>query len=207
MIKTLSILGIGGHAKVVIDSAKLNGFDVDCLYDDDPLKINSFFFDVKIKGPIDNKVIGNSIFAIGNNKIRKKLSDIVYKANWVTIIHPSAIISRDVEIGEGTIIMAGVVIQAGTKVGKHCIINTSSCLDHDCKIGNFVHVAPNCGLAGSVSVEDGTFIGIGTSIIPNKNIGKWSTVGAGSVVINDLPDFCTAVGLPARVIKYNNEKE
>jgi sugar O-acyltransferase (sialic acid O-acetyltransferase NeuD family) len=203
-MNNISIFGIGGHAKVIIEAAKLNGFIVESLYDDDIKKINSTLTDKKIIVPIDKNFTGYSVIAIGNNKIRKLISDRVPKANWQTIIHPSAIISKDVLIGEGTVIMAGAIIQCGTKIGKHCIINTGACVDHDCVIGDFVHIAPNCGLAGGVSIGDGAFIGIGSSIIPNMNIGKWTTVGAGSVVINDLPDYCTAVGLPAKPIKFHN---
>jgi sugar O-acyltransferase (sialic acid O-acetyltransferase NeuD family) len=206
MRSNISIFGIGGHAKVIIESALLNGFIIDCIYDDDLQKLNSNFGEIIISGPIDVNFIGSLVIAIGNNKIRKLISDRVPKANWKTIIHPSAIISKDVLIGEGTVIMAGAIIQPGTKIGKHCIINTGACVDHDCVIGDFVHIAPNCGLAGGISIGDGTFVGIGSSIIPNMKIGKWANVGAGSVVINDLPDYCTAVGLPAKPIKFQNEK-
>jgi acetyltransferase EpsM len=103
--------------------------------------------------------------------------------------------------------MAGAIIQTGTKIGKHSIINTGACIDHDCIIGDFVHIAPNCSLAGGVSVGEGTFFGIGSSIIPNKTIGRWTNVGAGSVIITDQPDNCTTLGIPAKPIKFNNEQK
>ena len=207
MNNNISIFGIGGHAKVIIESAILSGFIVDSLYDDDIQKVNTNFGNINIKGPIDENFIGSSIIAIGDNKTRKKISIKSSKASWVTIIHPSAIISKDVLIGEGTVVMAGVIIQSCAKIGKHCILNTGTCIDHDCVIDDYVHIAPKCGLAGSVSVGEGTFIGIGSSIIPNKTIGKWSIIGAGSVVISNQPDYCTSVGVPANPIKFNNEKK
>jgi sugar O-acyltransferase (sialic acid O-acetyltransferase NeuD family) len=203
----ISILGVGGHAKVILELAKLNGLIIECLFDDDFQKFNSIFEDKKINGPIDVNLAGPLVIAIGDNKARKLINDRVLNADWQTIIHPSAIISKNVDIGEGSVIMAGVIIQPGTRIGKHCIINTGACVDHDCIIGDFVHIAPNCSLAGGVSVGEGTFIGIGSSIIPNKTIGSWTNVGAGSVIITDQPDNCTTLGVPAKPIKFNNEQK
>jgi len=206
MRSNISIFGIGGHAKVIIESALLNGFIIDCIYDDDLQKVNSNFGEIIISGPIDVNFIGSLVIAIGNNKIRKQISDRFSIANWQTIIHPSAIISKDVIIGEGSVVMAGAIIQTGTKIGKHSIINTGACIDHDCIIADFVHIGPNSSLAGGVSVGEGTFIGIGSSIIPNRTIGRWTKVGAGSVIITDQPDNCTTLGIPAKPIKFNNEQ-
>lgn len=199
--KGLTILGSGGHAKVIIDCAISCGYAIDSLHDDDFNKLNSIIGGYRITGPINTSFKGNLIIAIGDNLTRKNISIKFVKANSTTIIHPSAIISKDVFIGDGSVIMAGVIIQAGTRIGKHCIINTGACIDHDCIIGDFVHIAPNCSLAGGVSVGEGTFIGIGSSIIQNKTIGKWTNVGAGSVIITDQPDNCTTLGVPAKPIK------
>ncbi|NQV78290.1 MAG: acetyltransferase [Lutibacter sp.] len=207
MNKILSLLGAGGHAKVVIEAAKLSGFLVDFLYDDDPLKSDTNYGDNKVIGNIDVNFTGSLIIAIGNNKIRKLLFTRISKANWQIIAHPTAIISKDVFIGKGSVIMAGAIIQPGTRIGKHCIINTGVCVDHDCIIGDFVHIAPNCSLAGGVSVGEGTFIGIGSCIVPNITIGSWTNVGAGSVIIKDQPDNCTTLGVPAKPIKFNNEQK
>jgi sugar O-acyltransferase (sialic acid O-acetyltransferase NeuD family) len=204
---SLSIFGIGGHSKVVIDVAKLIGVSISSFFDDNPLSHNTEFCDVKVIGSILDFIEGNAIIAIGDNKSRKIIVERVSKASWQTIIHPSAIISKDVVIGEGSVIMAGAIIQTGTKIGKHSIINTGACIDHDCIIGDFVHIAPNCSLAGGVSVGEGTFIGIGSSIIPNKTIGSWTNVGAGSVIIADQPSNCTTLGIPAKPIKFNNEQK
>lgn len=201
----MNIFGVGGHAKVVINAAILSGYTIVGLYDDDDIKHNSNFCGFKVKGFIDSTIIGSAIIAIGDNKVRRQISNRAHKAEWQTIIHPSAIISPDVEIGVGTIIMAGVLIQPGTKIGKHCIINTGACIDHDCKIGDYVHISPNCALAGGVSIQEGTFIGIGSSVIPYKTIGKWTIIGAGSVVIKDIPDFCTSVGVPSKLVRFNHE--
>ncbi len=205
MNSVLSLIGFGGHAKVLIDIAKLNGISLKFLYDDDIRKQNLSYDSVIIQVPVDYSLTGNVIIAIGDNLIRKSISIKAVNAHWTSIIHPSAIIANDVFIGEGTVIMAGVIIQAGSKIGRHCIINSGSCIDHDCLLDDFVHIAPNAALAGGVTIGEGCLIGIGSSIIPNIRIGKWTTIGAGSAVIFDIPDFSIAVGVPASVKKIKNE--
>lgn len=201
----MNILGIGGHAKVVIDAAIQSGNKIMAVYDDDKSTHGTAFCNFEVKGSIDNSIQGKAIVAIGNNVVRQIINKRLTQVRWKTIIHPTAIISDDVEIGEGSVIMAGAIIQPGTKIGRHCIINTGACIDHDCNIGNYVHIAPNCGVAGGVTIGEGVFVGIGTSITQYLNIGNWSTVGAGSVVIKDIPSNCTAVGVPAKPIKFHNE--
>jgi acetyltransferase EpsM len=203
--KSLSILGSGGHASVIIDAAELSGFKIEYLFDDDINKWDSHLENYIVKGPISDSSSEYSIIAIGDNKIRRNVCLKKSGTKWATIIHPSSIISKNVIIGEGTVIMAGVIIQSGAKIGKHCILNTGVCIDHDCILDDFVHISPKCGLAGSVFIGEGTSVGIGSSIIPNVSIGKWSVIGAGSVVITDLPDYCTAIGVPSKAIKFQNE--
>ena len=101
--------------------------------------------------------------------------------------------------------MAGAIVQPGAKIGRHCIINTGACVDHDCIIEDFVHIGPNSALAGGVTVGEGTFVGIGSSVVPYVTIGKWSTIGAGSAVITDIPDNCMAAGVPALIKKILND--
>lgn len=98
-------------------------------------------------------------------------------------------------------IMQNAVVQSSSKIGKHCIINTSASIDHDCLIEDFVHISPNSALCGNVKVGEGTWIGAGSTIIPGVKIGKWSIIGAGSVVTKDIPDYSLAVGNRCRVIK------
>lgn len=205
MSKIISIFGSGGHAKVVIESALLNNFKIDCLFDDDFNKFNLNFGQYIISGPIDVNHKGPLIIAIGNNEIRKQISVRVSKANWLTVIHPAAIISNDVLICEGSVVMAGGIIQPGNRIGKHCIINTGACIDHDCYIGDYVHISPKVTLSGGVSVGEGTHIGVNACVIPGIKIGKWVTIGAGSVIISDVPDYAVIVGNPGKVIKYNYE--
>jgi sugar O-acyltransferase (sialic acid O-acetyltransferase NeuD family) len=203
----MNLLGVGGHAKVVIDAARMSGRQVVAVYDDAVSTHSTLFCGYNVEGSIDADLVGEAIIAIGNNAVRHEISMRLSHINWQTIIHPSAIIAEDVEIGEGSVVMAGAIVQTGTKIGRHCIINTGATVDHDCVLGDFVHIAPNCAIAGGVNLGDGSFIGIGSSVVQYKSIGEWSTIGAGSVVIHDIPSMCTAVGAPAVAIKFHNKYE
>ena len=101
----------------------------------------------------------------------------------------------------GSVVFAGTIIQPDVAIGKHVIINTSASIDHDCNIGDFVHIAPGCHLAGNVQVKRGSFLGVGTTVIPNITINEWTTVGAGSNVITSLKGNDIYVGNPAKRIK------
>ena len=141
------------------------------------------------------------VLGIGNNAIRQKL-DLAITADFVKAIHPNSILAIGSEhIGAGTVIMAGVIVNTGTKVGRHAILNTSSSIDHECVIEDFVHVSPNATLCGNVSVGEGSHIGAGATIIQGITVGKWATIGAGAVVIRDVPDYAVVVGNPARTIR------
>lgn len=203
MNKTIDIIGFGGHSKVILDLAKFNNYNVFNFHDENK-KLDKTSKEYNILNTIIIENITNdTIIAIGNNHVRQKLSIELSFSNFIILKHPSAIIGNDVQIGIGTVIMAGVIIQPGTKIGKHCIINTGACIDHDVVIQDFVHIAPRCSIAGGVEIGEGTFLGIGTIVINNIKIGSWSIIGAGSVVVKDLISNITAVGNPAHIIKYH----
>lgn len=202
----MNILGTGGHARVVLDIVKRIMSPIR-VFDDDRAKIGSEYFGYRIEGQISDSISGSSVIAIGNNKIRREISNRLLKTVWGTLIHPNVIIAEDVYIGEGSVIMAGAILQPGVVIGRHCIINTGAIIDHDCVIEDFAHIAPNSSLAGGVCVGEGTLIGIGSSVFQNVRIGSWTTLGAGSVVIEDIPSNCTAVGVPARPIKFHDVKD
>lgn len=161
----LYILGVGGHFKVILEMAILSGYNVVGIYDDNPDTHNREYYGIQVYGSIDMIKGCSSVIAIGNNKVRKDICSRLDNISWQKIIHPSAIISKDVKIGDGTVIMAGAIVQKGANIGKHCIINTGTCIDHDCQIEDYVHVAPNSTLAGGVKIEEGVFVGIGSSIM------------------------------------------
>lgn len=199
------IIGAGGHGQVVLDCLKALSFDIGGFLDDNIALFGNVINGVEVLGGVElaKKLDGLFVVAIGDNLTRKKILERINLARekFVRVIHPSSIIGSNVEIGEGTMIISGVIVNTYSKIGAHVILNTSSSVDHHSIIEDFVHIAPGVHTGGNVKVEEGAFIGIGASIIPGIKIGKWSIVGAGSVVTKDVPDYATAVGNPARVIK------
>ncbi|GAF65026.1 putative acetyltransferase [Bacillus sp. TS-2] len=199
----LLIIGASGHGKVVADIAiKMNKWNTIAFLDDNESLKSSFGLQVLGQSnEVRSYVNDYDIFvAIGNNKIREKISNDIDSLNirMPILIHPNAVISEDVKIDSGSVIMAGVVINASTKIGKGCIINTSSSLDHDNMIGDYVHVSPGAHLAGNVTVGNETWIGIGTSVSNNLSIVEECKIGAGAVVVNSILEHGTYVGIPAK---------
>jgi len=205
MNKRLIIIGASGHGKVVADIAqKMNKWEkIEFLDDNEEIEVA---LGLKVVGKLTDieKFINNSdvFVAIGDNATREKVFSKfeIIGATIPTLIHPSSIIGTDVNIGPGTVIMAGVVINCCTTIGKGCIINTSSSIDHDNVIDDFVHISPGARLAGTVKVGRLTWIGIGASIIHNLFVTDKCTIGAGSVVLSNIYLQGIYVGTPSKVI-------
>lgn len=194
----LVIVGASGHGKVIADIALKCGYEDIVFLDDDESIKECAGFPVIGQTEQVTKIDGDKVVAIGNAEIREKIQN---KIKTVTLIHPDAVISRRVEIGEGTVVMAGAVINSDVKIGKGCIINTCASVDHDCVIGDFVHVSVGVHIAGTCEIGNRTWIGIGSVVSNNINICKDCVIGAGAVVIKDLEEKGTYVGGPARKIK------
>ncbi len=194
----MNLYGASGHAKVVIDILKRSGKSIHVIIDDNPDIKEILGIDVlqKSNGDLTNEEF---IITVGNNKTRKKITERL-NANYGKAIHPDSIIDSTVKIDDGTVIMAGVVINSSSNIDKHCIVNTSASIDHDCVLKDFVHISPNATICGGIQIGEGTHIGAGAIIIPNIKIGKWCTIGAGAVIIKDVPDGVTVVGNPGRVV-------
>jgi acetyltransferase EpsM len=206
MENKIVLFGASGHCKVIIDILQNCNATIGLIIDDNPMLGSVLGNTILSSGKVEISTLDNIIVSIGNNKIRKYVVSRL-KGTFSTAIHPKSTISNYVKIDVGTVIMAGVIINPEVEVGKHCILNTAAVIEHDCIIGNFVHVSPNVSLAGGVHVGEGTHIGIGATIIQGIKIGKWVSIGAGAVIINDIPDFTIVVGNPGKVIKYNKENE
>jgi sugar O-acyltransferase (sialic acid O-acetyltransferase NeuD family) len=213
MKEKILIYGASGHAKVVIDIVEQQGrYEIAFLVDDDLSLKGLEFFGYQVLGGKDELLTATdppqkAIVAIGSNAARQKVSAWLSGNGYerVTAVHPSAQISRGVKIGSGSVVMAGVCINADAVVGEDVIINTRASIDHDCTIADGVHLAPGVTICGTVAVGDGSFVGAGATVIPNLTIGKKVIVGAGAVVIHDIPDGVTVVGNPVRVIEGNFE--
>ncbi len=193
------LYGASGHAKVIIDILKANHIEIEGLVDDNP-NINELLGYPVFHGRED---ISPLIISIGDNKIRQMIA---HKLNveFGTAIHPSAMISPYAIVREGSVIMQGAVVQSCACIGKHCIVNTGVSVDHECVIGDYVHISPHSTLCGNVHVGEGCWIGAGTTVLPGVKVGKWSVIGAGSVVAKDIPDGVLAVGNRCKTIKTLN---
>lgn len=140
--------------------------------------------------------------AIGNNSVRHLKTEqlVAVGAKLVSLEHPAATISRYAAIGVGTLVCAGVVVNADTVIGRGAILNTGCSVDHDCSLGDFVHISPGARLAGNVQVESFSWIGIGASVRQSIRIGSRVIVGAGAAVVSDVADSMTVVGVPAKIM-------
>ncbi|RGY97689.1 acetyltransferase [Clostridium sp. AM58-1XD] len=140
------------------------------------------------------------IVATGSNDLRdKKISRLIsMERPLATVIHPTAVISPSAKIAGGCTILANAVVHTNAVVGTGCIINTAAVIEHDCIIEDFVNICPNASMAGHTQIGRKSFLGIGSTIIDGIRIGKEAVVGAGAVVIRNVPDFTTVVGVPAK---------
>ncbi len=198
------VFGAGGHAKVIIGTLLELGMNVEGLFDDRSEIWGDKILGVEILGPISEgaRLSGCAgIIAIGDNTTRARIAQLLNGWRWIKAVHPRAWIHSSTELGPGTIVLAGAMVQPNVRIGEHCIINTGATIDHDCALGDFIHIAPGVHVGGNVFLGDGSFVGIGGVIIPGICIGEWVTVGAGSVVIEDVPSYSTVAGVPAKTIR------
>lgn len=192
------LYGASGHGQVIKEIAEDNNIKIEGFLDDN-LLIEEFLNYPVLHTPPKNTI--EVIISIGENVSRKMVAERNPTFIYPTLIHPKTFISRYSSVDIGTVIMPGVSVNAGTKIGKHCIINTNASVDHNCFIEDFVHICPNVSLAGDVYIGENSHIGIGSCVIQGIKIGKNCTIGAGSVIINNIPDNATVVGNPGRIIK------
>jgi sugar O-acyltransferase (sialic acid O-acetyltransferase NeuD family) len=202
------VFGASGHAKVVIDILeRMKGVKVAFVVDDAEGARGRKLCGYPVIGGRDALLANRrraraGIVAIGDNGARARVAEWLAQQGFraASAIHPAAAIARGVEIGDGTVVMAGAVINSEARIGRHAIINTGATLDHDCAIGDCAHIAPGCNLCGEVSVGAGTLLGVGTCVIPCVRIGAGVVVGAGSTVLRDIPDGARMAGSPCRPV-------
>lgn len=201
------IIGHGGHSKVVADIIRsTKGLRIIGFLDNKYERIH--VINSLIHGPVDAAIQMREeyqsvkfIMAIGDNRTRKSIVEMldIPSEHFLTIIHSTASISPSAIIGYGSVVMPQAVINADVVIGNHCIINSASVVEHDSLLEDYVHLCPKSAIAGTVKLGEGSFVGSGATIIPNKKIGEWATIGAGATVIDHLPANCLAVGTPAKM--------
>ncbi len=203
MENSIILFGASGHGKVIIDILQSNSYPIELVVDDNPKTETLLGIPVVNSSDFDFTRIQNMIISIGNNKIRKAISE-KFKVNYINAIHSTVILSKNSKLGLGTVIMAGAIVNPNVIIGNHCIINTGAIIEHDCCVADYVHISPGVSLAGNVTIGEGSHIGIGACVLPGVKIGRWATIGAGTVVLKDVPDYVTAVGNPSRLLNRNH---
>tara|TARA_B100000886_G_scaffold337991_1_gene299886 strand:- start:775 stop:1437 length:663 start_codon:yes stop_codon:yes gene_type:complete len=217
-MKNIIIFGAGGHSKVIVDIIeKLEKYNIVGIVDKYKCK-GELFFDYKIIG-IEEEIdmlmndynIQCGVIGVGDNSIRKKVFETVSRKyprfNFETLIHPKSNIGIGVKLGDGSVVMSGVSINANTTIGNHCIINTNSSVDHDCNLGNYVSLAPNSAVGGNVNIGNYSFLGMGSNVLHNITIGKNNVIGASSLVVKDIGDFVLGYGVPFKKVRKVNLNE
>ena len=199
-MRRLAIIGASGHGKVIADIARKIGYCEIVFFDDDESIHECGGYSLVGKSSEAGTIDADVIVGIGNAGVRKRIQKSIPDEKLVTLIHPDAVIAEDVEIGAGTVVMAGAVINPGVRIGKGCIINTCSSVDHDCDVGDYVHISVGSHLCGTVSVGSGTWIGAGATVSNNVSICSDSMIGAGAVIVKNIDSAGTYMGVPARRI-------
>ena len=195
----ICLIGGGGHAVVIYEAAVLARCEIVGFYDDRqsgaPMHDHAEWI-----GPVaeaSETPVAPRLLAIGSLSIRRRFIQ-EFTANYATVLHPSSIVSPLASFEYGTFVGAGAIVNPNARVGQHAIINTRSIVEHDCVLGTNVHLCPGAALGGSVHVGHDTMIGLNASVKPGVHIGNGCTVGAGAVVVTDVPDGETVAGVPAR---------
>lgn len=209
----VALIGDGGHSKVIRDLIhELPGCKVVALLDDkyERMALTGGVYRGPLKAVpqlIERYPDLKFVAAVGSNGIRKSIVERLGlpSERYLTLVHPTAVVSRSASIGPGTVVMAHAAVQADARVGCHSIINTGSIVEHDNQLGDYVHAAPRAALTGSVYAGEGALIGAGAVVIPGISIGEWAVIGAGAAVIRPVPAHSTAVGVPATIVSVEKE--
>lgn len=212
------VIGSSGHAGVALDAIeRCGGYEVAGLVDTFR-RAGETAHGYPVIGteeglPAFFRERGNcaAVIAIGDNfqrrRVRDRLRELVPGIAFVTIVHPNACVSPRATVAEGAMLLAGSIVCAGARVGEGCLLNTGSSLDHDGDMDAFSSLGPGAVLGGNVRVGECSAVAIGATVLQGRRIGAHSVIGAGSVVLGDMPDHCVAYGVPARIVRERRPGE
>lgn len=206
------IVGVGGLGRecsewLVDINADRRTFNVLGFIDDDASKHGAISHDLPVLGGADwlasrsGKVA--AIIGIGSARVKHTMTERLrtHVSSFPVLRHPQAVIGDHVAIGEGTVVCPGVILTTDITIGRFVTLNFGLTVGHDSTVGDYVTLAPGVHLSGYSRIGEGCDLGAGVITIPGMSVGEWTIVGAGAVVAQPLPANCTAVGVPARVIK------
>jgi len=212
------IIGASGHGRVVADIVEQAGRYRIVGWIDRSIAAGEQVMGYPVLGVEDilpsmlaRGELAGALVAIGDNFVRARVVERIAQRcpdlNWVQAIHPASSIARGVETGPGTVVMAGAVLNPGVRTGAFCVVNTGASADHDCVLEDYSSLAPGAVLGGNVHLGTCSAVSLGAGVIHGRRIGAHTVVGAGAVVLQDLPDHVVAYGVPARTIRPRQEGE
>lgn len=204
----LVIAGTGGHSESIFDLTQTLGHEVIGFLDNmtHETKWNGIpvFKNINFLGTLKSFGI---VVAVGNGHLREKIVTEILETfkdvHFPTMVHPSAVVSASTKIGQGTVLLPFSHIGPKSTVGDFCIINTHSSVEHNSKVGSYVSIAPGVNMGGDVTIQDHTFIGIGSKVLDKIQIGEDSIIGGGSFLNKSMPNKVVAYGCPASVVREN----
>jgi sugar O-acyltransferase (sialic acid O-acetyltransferase NeuD family) len=208
MKQSIIVVGAGGHASVVADAILVSGSNIIGFTDSDPCRHGASLYGLSVLGDDeqvlsryqpDNLMLANGIGGIRTTERRRMVQTRLQDSGWrfVTVCHPSAIVSPRANIAESVQLFAGSIVQIGAVIGAGSIVNTGAVVEHDCDIGEYVHVAPGALLCGNVKVGEHSHVGAGAVVRQGVQLGPNTIVGAGAVVVENFSG-CLLTGIPAR---------
>lgn len=213
-MRDLVLIGGGAHARVVAEAARaMRTFRLIGFVDPDPAADATtlglpHLGDDTVLGAYPDADLCLAFGAVGSDDRRMRVAVRLTREGrrFAVVVHPSAIVSPAAVVECGAFIGAGAIVQCGARVGAHVVVNSGAIVEHDVRLAAHVQLAPRAVVGGGVQVGDGTFIGLGAAVRDHVRLGRGVTIGMGAVVVRDVPDGATAVGVPARLVAQHSTR-